>query len=768
MPRKNKKGARGAKRRSHIVREIDKIQASKDRRKENTRKGTSPGAITASSTKEGDKTQIPARNSRRNQKRDSIHTKKDPNRKFQSPRQGPPSQNQGSKKPLPPFVEGRLDINPNGFAFVIPDNPEHPHVYIPQGDFREYMNRDKVQAKITRSFTDGKVSGVLQSLIKHQQQEFIGTLRIFAGGTWVIPFDARDRHLTFEIAKHPPGFEFKNNQPVLCKVVEYPTKSRGKVEVLQAVDDVDKAHNDTLRVVIQTAWPREFSLHAVKDAEDASNNWEKRFGSEIQDMQHIPFVTIDGSDARDFDDAVYATKKGNNFELWVAIADVSRFVQLDTRLNEEAYARSTSVYFPDYVVPMLPEVLSNGTCSINPNETRPALGVKMEIDSRGETLHYEFFEAKILSHKRMTYEEMEDWIENKTRADYPAKLGESFQSLLDVSKIFLERRKRKGGLDLDIPEARVFLNKDGTVRDIQIRQRLFAHRLIEECMLAANRSAANFLHQRGPSLFRVHEKPNPKKIADLQAFLQLLAIRGPAQLEKTEDFAELLEILKRDPTLEDAKRKAVNSQILRSMAQARYAAEALGHFALNEIDYTHFTSPIRRYPDLVVHRLIRGYLNKKKDLLSADELAAIGRHTSDCERQAIDMERKVIDIKKCRYVEDKIGEVFKCFVTGITEKGLFCQIQDHFVDGLLDSESLARKSFFFDGTLAYRGPHHSEITYGAELMLQLTKVDVLQGRINFGWAEETKEIIRNPKNEKQSEKSAEKATDTEEVKEAKA
>lgn len=637
MPRKNKKGARGAKRRSQIVREIEKLQSKKNRRKESGRASSSNSAQTSKKHVVDD---------RIIQVNPQQEAKKQQHRKGKNPKalgkffQG--AQPTAKKKNIPPMIEGRLDINPNGFAFVIPDNPEHPHVYIPQGDFREYMNRDKVLAKVTRSFDDGKVSGVLQSLIKHQQTDFIGSVRLFAGGRWVIPYDSRDRHLTFEIEKMPDGFELKNNQTVLCKIHQYPTKSRGKVEITQAVDDVEKASNDTLRVIIQTAWPREFSAVAVKEAEEASNNWEKRFGSELKDLTDVPFVTIDGADARDFDDAVYATKKGPNFELWVAIADVSRFVIPGSRLDDEAFSRSTSVYFPDHVVPMLPEVLSNGTCSINPNEPRPSLGCKIEINPMGETVGYEFFEAKIISKRRMTYEEMEDWIDKKSTTDYPAELNSSFECLLELTHCLLKRRKRRGGLDLDIPEARVFLNKDGSVRDIQVRQRLFSHRLIEECMLAANRSAANFLHKKGPTLFRVHEKPNPRKIEDLYSFLALLGIQAPQELASTEDFAELLEILNNNKELEDAKRKAVNSQILRSMAQARYAAEPLGHFALNEIDYTHFTSPIRRYPDLIVHRLVRAHLeDNKKAFLSQEDLAALGRHCSDCERQAIDMERKL-------------------------------------------------------------------------------------------------------------------------------
>ena len=733
MPRKNKKGARGAQRKSHLVRELDKINAHKKNKKHS--KSPHSHASSGSSKKPQPFKKQSGHKDSKNLSHSSTRTQHE---KKASHISHPPSTKQTG------LITGRLDIHPNGFAFVIPDSPEFSHIYIPQGDFREYMHRDTVEARITRSFKDGKVSGVLVSVVKRQQEEFIGVVRIFAGGSWIIPYDARDRHLTFEIASVAKNVELKNNHTVLCKVLEYPTKSRGKVEVTQSVDDVEKASNDTLRIVLQAAWPREFSAKAQKEAQEAAENWEKRFGKELKDLTHIPFVTIDGSDARDFDDAVYATESNGNFELWVAIADVSRFVIQKTQLDEEAFARSTSVYFPDHVVPMLPEVLSNGICSLNPKERRPALGCKIVVDQRGETLSYEFFEAIIFSHKRMTYEEMEDWLENKSRSDYDVKLNKSFECLHKLTEKFLERRKRQGGLDLDIPEARVFLNKDGTVRDIQLRNRLYSHRLIEECMLAANRATASFLHKQGPALYRVHEKPNPKKVEDLYSFISLIGIPPPPNLENTKDFFDLIESIKKDTELETSKKRALNSQVLRSLAQARYSKDPLGHFALNEIDYTHFTSPIRRYPDLVVHRLVRARLEKKA-LPHEDDLEAIGQHTSDCERQAVDMERKVIDIKKCRYVEKHLGEVFKCFVSGLSEKGLFCQIQDHFVDGLLDSEFLARRSYFFDGSLAYRGPHHAELTFGSELLLRLDKVDCLQGRINFGWPEEENPNKKNKK-----------------------
>ncbi len=751
MPRKNKKGARGAQRKSHLVRELDKINAHKKNKKHS--KGSS-GQLPREQSAGGQSSSGNATSKHSSSHASGQHSKKPlPFKKGEShshnekrsqhsapshgSRHAPSSKHTG-------LVTGRLDIHPNGFAFVVPDNPEISHIYIPQSDFREYMHRDKVEARITRSFKDGKVSGVLVSVVKRQQEEFIGVIRIFAGGSWIIPYDSRDRHLTFEIASVAKNVELKNNHTVLCKVLDYPTKSRGKVEVIQSVDDVEKASNDTLRIVVQAAWPREFSEKAKSEAQDAAQNWEKRFGKELKDLTHIPFVTIDGSDARDFDDAVYATEANGNFELWVAIADVSRFVIQKTQLDEEAFARSTSVYFPDHVVPMLPEVLSNGICSLNPKEKRPALGCKIIVDQRGETLSYEFYEAIIFSHKRMTYEEMEDWLENKSRGDYEDKLNKSFTCLQKLTEKFLERRKRQGGLDLDIPEARVFMNKDGTVRDIQLRNRLHSHRLIEECMLAANRATASFLHKQGPALFRVHEKPNPKKVEDLYSFISLIGIPPPGNLETTNDFFDLIESIKKDTELEDSKKRALNSQVLRSLAQARYSKDPLGHFALNEKDYTHFTSPIRRYPDLVVHRLVRAHLEKKA-LPHEDDLEAVARHTSDCERQAVDMERKVIDIKKCRYVEKHLGEVFKCFVSGLSEKGLFCQIQDHFVDGLLDAEFLARRSFFFDGSLAYRGPQHAQLTFGSELILRLDKVDCIQGRINFGWPEEENSDKKNKK-----------------------
>ena len=738
MPRKNKKGARQPQRRSHLARELDKIQVSQKNKKHKggpqKKSGGQQQAKATPTSGQKAKKHAPQQGSRsagRAQTPSKSFKKEDFKKTHVSS-----NRNSANLKNLPELVEGRLDIHPNGFGFVIPDGAEIPHIYIPQGDFREFMNRDRVQARIQKSFSDGKLSGSLVTVIKRHHKELIGLIRVFAGGKWVIPFDSRDRHLTFEVVENALSKDLKNNQTVLCKILEYPTKSRGKVEILELVDDVDKPHNDTLRVLLQSAWPREFSHKAVSDAEEVSQNWEQSFGKQIADLTHIPFVTIDGADARDFDDAVYAKEDNGGFQLWVAIADVSRFVKIGTRLDEEAFERSTSVYFPDHVVPMLPEVLSNGTCSLMPLEKRPSLCCHMHINAMGETTHFEFTEGVILSRRRMTYEEIEEWIEDRSTANYENDLVQSFRSLVKLTQTFLKRRKSKGGLDLDIPEARVFLNKDGTVRDIQLRGRLYAHKLIEECMLAANRAAATFLREKGVCLYRVHEQPNPRKVEELYSFLALVGVQAPEKLENTIDFSKLLEMIRKDSGLSEAMVRAVHSQILRSLAQARYSEEPLGHFALGEINYTHFTSPIRRYPDLIVHRLIRAHLSKQSDLFSEDDIAAFARHTSDCERQAVDMERKLIEIKKCRYIENHIGEVFKCSVTGVAEKGLFCQIQDHFVDGLLESEILASHKFFFDGALSYRSSHHKQITFGSEILLRVDKVDPLQGRINFGWVED--------------------------------
>lgn len=644
------------------------------------------------------------------------------------------------------LVEGRVDVHPDGFGFLIPRDPKFPNIYVGEDSLKYVMNRDVIRVRVSGSFEAGsKMRGTIVDIIDRHQKEFLGIYRPFKGGALVIPSDARDRKHAFKATliseKIPP---LQSGAAVLCRILTYPEKAQGSVEILEVVEDPTSPSFDTDRVLIEAAWPREFSRIALGEAEQRAQNWRQELLPRRKDIRHLPLVTIDGRDSRDFDDAVCAVAEKNNMiRLWVAIADVSLFVTPGTALDREAYERATSVYFPDFVVPMLPEVLSNGVCSLNPFEDRACLVCEALVNAQGKIVSFEFYEGLMQSKRRLTYEQMQAFMEGEVWARNELEtLTESLETLKALYERLHRARFQRGAIDLDIPEAQVILSRDGTVLDIQTRTRLDAHRLIEECMLAANECAARFLHEvKGEGVYRIHEEPDAKKVNELCKFLTLSGFplankkgdEGPLQDPK--DFAKLIEQIRESSggdTL-DSSARAIQSLVLRSLKQAKYSTVRVGHFALALKDYTHFTSPIRRYPDLIVHRLIKEALKFEQRHPHSLELESQAQHCSERERSAMECERKLIDTKKCRYMESKLGDVFEAWASGFAEKGIFCQIDGHFVDGLINAEGLHRHSKLrYDAeNMSYVGPGKVRIQLGSRLRVQLIGVDVFARKIDF-------------------------------------
>jgi ribonuclease R len=675
----------------------------------------------------------------------------------QSARTGQQQSPQSFQRPQPSItggalVDGRVDIHADGFGFLIPDKPEFPNCYIHEDQLKNVMHRDRVRVRMEPSPRgDQRARGVVVSIIGRHQKEVLGTLRTFKGGALVVPLDPRDRHHGFKVVNQKAGLgDIKGGTTVLARILSYPEKIAGTVEISDLVKDPNSASNDTLKVIVGASWPREFSKAALGEADAAARSWKENLGHTRRDIRHLDLVTIDGRDARDFDDAVCASVEGSNIRLWVAIADVSLFVKPNTVLEREAWERATSVYFPDFVVPMLPEVLSNGVCSLNPFEERACLVAEMLIDGQGRIKHAELYEGLMQSKRRLTYEQMQAFIDGELWAKAELEpLHDSLNSLKEVFHRLLSARERRGAMDLDLPEAQILLNADGTVRDILARTRVDAHRLIEECMLAANECAAAYIGKHfSEGMYRVHELPDPKKIKILLEYLEIAGLgffqkksnkkmhmTAPEEaLQSSKDFANLIESLKSDLEADDPKLKAVQFLILRTMKQARYSPQRLGHFALGLKDYTHFTSPIRRLPDLIVHRLIKEALKvgPQAGLIGMD-LESLSRHCSDQERAAMDAERKVIEIKKCRFLEPRLGEEFMAWVSGITEKGAFCQVDGHFVDGLISAESLSRygRFQFNPQTLTYVGPKRKNLELGTRVKVLLAAVSVETRRVDF-------------------------------------
>lgn len=644
------------------------------------------------------------------------------------------------------LVEGRVDIHPDGFGFLIPRDPTVPNVYVGEDSLKYVMNRDIIRVRISSSFDGGnKLRGTIVDIIDRHQKEMLGIYRPFKGGALVIPADARDRRHAFKAVSIPEKLgELVAGATVLCRILSYPEKAQGSVEILEVVEDPKSPSFDTNRMLLEAAWPREFSRIALSEAEQRAQNWKNELRTTRKDIRHLPLVTIDGRDARDFDDAVCAVlEKNNSIRLWVAIADVSLFVTTGTALDREAYERSTSVYFPDFVVPMLPEVLSNGVCSLNPYEDRACMVCEAVISPQGKVVSFEFYEGLMQSKRRLTYEQMQAFIEKEVWARNELEsLTENLETLTELYHRLHKARFARGAIDLDIPEAQVILSRDGTVLDIQTRTRLDAHRLIEECMLAANECTARFLHERGSEgVYRIHEEPDQKKVDELCKFLDLSGFSlpnkksGDSPLSEPKDFAKLIQEIRRQSEGDslDSSARAIQSLVLRSLKQAKYSTNRIGHFALALKDYTHFTSPIRRYPDLIVHRLIKETLKLEARHPHSAPLEVQAQHCSDRERLAMDCERKLIDTKKCRYMEPKLGDVFEAWASGFAEKGIFCQIDGHYVDGLIQAEGLHRSARlrFDQENMSYIGPGKVRIHLGTRLKVQLIGVDVFTRKIDF-------------------------------------
>jgi ribonuclease R len=412
------------------------------------------------------------------------------------------------------------------------------------------------------------------------------------------------------------------------------------------------------------------------------------------DITNLELVTIDGEDSRDFDDAVYAIPSENGWKLIVAIADVSHYVKEGTELDSESLERGNSVYFPHRVVPMLPEAISNGLCSLNPKVERLCMACEMEIDSLGSLLNYKFYPAVMLSHARLTYTEVNEMLENKEsplRKKY-SRIKENVDYLYGLYQTLRISRQKRGVMDFDRIESQILFDDKGKIENIVARKRNDAHKLIEECMLMANQAAAKYLQSENEDfLYRVHPKPTPEKVEITRQFLTAIDLRLDGGLEPdTSDFAKLL---KKAIGREDE--NIIKTVVLRTMKQATYTPKNEGHFGLAFEDYAHFTSPIRRYPDLLVHRAIKRSLSNKKREQS-QRMAEMGTHLSMTERRADDASRDVEQWLKCEYMRDKVGDSFSGVISGVAGFGLFVELSDIFVEGLVSVRDLKEDYFNFD------------------------------------------------------------------------
>lgn len=632
------------------------------------------------------------------------------------------------------LIAGRIQGHPDGFGFVIPDGGGED-LFLSAGQMRNVLHGDRVLVHCVGRDKRGRPEGTIVEVLERAAKDVVGRL-FFEQGIYFIEPDNKRMSQSIMIPVDKLA-DAKPGQIVVVEIQAYPSKRSPALGVVREILGEHRAPGMEIDIAIRSheipvQWPQQV-LVQTKQLSDEVQAADRQGRA---DLRKLNFVTIDGADARDFDDAVYceARPKGG-WKLFVAIADVSYYVRPNSALDNEAILRGTSVYFPGSVIPMLPEKLSNGLCSLNPLVDRLVLVCEMTLSTQASVQQYRFYPAVIHSKARLTYAEVAAMlVDNDTalRRQYAA-LYSSLEILYSLYKVLHENRRQRGAIEFEIPETRILFAKDKKIEKIIPVMRNDAHRLIEECMLLANVCAARFvLKYEVPALFRVHDKPPTEKIMQVREFLaelglQLKGGKSPQPIH----YVHLLESVAARPD-----RQMIQTILLMSMSQAVYSPHNIGHFGLAYKTYTHFTSPIRRYPDLLTHRAIHHILarQEKQDFLySPSEMEVLGERCSTAERRADEATRDAISWLKCEYMLDKVGEEFAGIVSGVTNFGLFVTLQDIYIDGLVHVTSLHNEYYHFEAAKHRLIGERSHKVYrlGDTLRVLVARVDLDDRKIDL-------------------------------------
>ncbi|MDH4107257.1 MAG: ribonuclease R [Gammaproteobacteria bacterium] len=634
------------------------------------------------------------------------------------------------------LVPGAVIGHPDGYAFLRPD-AGGDDIYLSARDARTVIDGDRVVVRITGDDRRGRPAGRVVEILERGTEEVAGQFIRERGIGLVIPDNPRIGHRIL-VPKDEAGAA-KPGQYVVVRILDYPTdQQQATGTVVHVIGDPHQKGIATDIAIhahgIPDGWPAEVGAEA------------RRFGRRVppealrgrEDLRDLGLVTIDGEDARDFDDAVhcYPTSNGG-WRLLVAIADVAHYVEIGSPIDKEALRRGTSVYFPDRVVPMLPEILSNGLCSLNPKVDRLCLVCDMRISSEGKVTRSHFFEAVMRSTERLTYNQVNAFLTGQRDHGIPSRVHDVLHDLHGLYKALARNRDKRGALELDIPQTKIRLGDEGEVVSIAQVERNDAHRLIEECMIAANVQAAKFLRRhRIPGLYRVHAKPDPERFEELRQYLVSLGLKvAHPQHVQPRDFRKIVDQVRDRPDS-----AAISMSMLRSLPHAEYTPANIGHFGLALDTYAHFTSPIRRYPDLLVHRAIRHILRGETPAryeYSADRMERLGSVCSAHERRAEEATREVEALLKCQFMEDKVGREFDGAITGVTGFGVFVQLDECGIDGLVHVSALGHDYYTFDSaTMSMRGENTGgTFRMGDRLRVVVQRVDLETRRIDFSLAD---------------------------------
>ncbi|MBB3869151.1 ribonuclease R [Parageobacillus toebii NBRC 107807] len=605
------------------------------------------------------------------------------------------------------LVRGKVSGHAKGFAFVVPEDPSLDDIFIPPSEMKNAMHGDTVLVRVHSESSGARREGTVVRILERGVTEVVGTYTESKYFGFVIPDDKKIVNDIF-IPKHAANGAVEGHK-VVVRLTSYPQgRMSAEGEVIKILGHKNDPGVDILAIIHKHGLPLQFPDEVIEHANSISDTISEKDLQGRRDLRDQMIVTIDGEDAKDLDDAVTVTKLENgNYKLGVHIADVSYYVEEGSPIDREAYERGTSVYLVDRVIPMIPHRLSNGICSLNPKVDRLTLSCEMEINERGEVVSHEIFQSVIRTTERMTYSDV-----NKILVDKDEELRKKYEPLVpmfelmaELAEILRNKRMKRGAIDFDFKEAKVLVDENGKPYDVVLRERSVAERLIEEFMLVANETVAEHFHWLNvPFIYRVHEDPKPEK---LQRFLEFITnfgyvVKGTGNQIHPRALQEILEAVRGEP-----EEMVISTVMLRSMKQARYDAESLGHYGLSTDFYTHFTSPIRRYPDLIVHRLIRTYLiNGQMDEQTqrkwAEKLPDIAEHASDMERRAVEAERETDDLKKTEFMEDKIGMEFDGIISSVTNFGLFVELPNTI-------EGLVHVSYLTDDYYRYDERHYAMI-----------------------------------------------------------
>ncbi len=594
------------------------------------------------------------------------------------------------------LVAGRVIGHRDGFGFLVPDDGSDD-VFLGPRQMKALFHGDRVVVRVRGLDHRGRREGSLVDILERAVKQVVGRYFFESGVGFVVPDHTKIPH-DVVIPRESAGGA-RHGQMVVAELVEQPTKNTSPIGRVAEVLGDHMAPGMEIDVAIRAhGIPYEMPAAAVAEAEAFGDGVPKAALKGRTDLRATPLVTIDGADARDFDDAVHAEPLQDGWKVSVAIADVSAYVEPGSALDAEARLRGTSVYFPQQVIPMLPEALSNGLCSLNPDVDRLCMVCEMRVDAQGKVSRSRFFEAVMKSAARFTYDEVDQVLFKRDAAARRKReplLG-ALEALGEVYRALKKARDRRGAMDFDSQESRIVFGPDRKIERIEPVTRNDAHRLIEECMIAANVEAAKLLTKRKlVALYRVHDRPKAEKLEKLREFLGGIGLKlGGGAQPTAQDFAALLE---RSHTRPDA--ELIQALVLRSMPQAVYSPKNIGHFGLAHSQYAHFTSPIRRYPDLLVHRAIRHHLagGKAEDFLyGMPEMERLGEHCSMAERRADDATRDAVAWLKCEYARDHVGDEFDGTVTSVTAFGMFVELDRIHADGLVHVSSLGDDFYHFD------------------------------------------------------------------------